>query len=201
MSETPMTKTIAKESIQQLFTEARTHHFWQDKPISEQTLRELYELMKWGPTSVNSAPARIVFVRSESEKARLYPALMGSNIEQVKSAPVTAIIAYNEKFYEDLPRLFPSYDARHFFTNDPKFSYDTAFRNSSLQGAYLIFAARALGLDACPMSGFDNAEVDRVFFSGTALKSNFICTLGYGDSSKLYPRGPRLAFEEVCTIV
>ena len=192
---------IPNESIELLFTKARSHRSWTERPVSQETLRELYEVMKWAPTSVNLAPARFVFVQTELAKEKLYPYLMDSNVEQVRSAPVTVIIAYDEKFYANAERLYPAYDTTDYFNNDPKISYDTAFRNSSLQGAYLIMAARALGLDTNPMSGFDNAGVDKAFFAGTDLKSNFLCTLGYGDDSKLFARGPRLSFDEVCQFI
>jgi 3-hydroxypropanoate dehydrogenase len=157
--------------------------------------------MKWGPTSVNSQPARVLFIRTRAEKERLAPALMGSNIEQVLAAPVTAIVAYDERFHDQVTRLFPPYDAKALFEGDAKLRYETAFRNSSLQGAYLILAARALGLDTCPMSGFDNAQVDKVFFGASTWRSNFVCTLGHGDQSKVAPRNPRLSFEEACRLL
>ncbi|MGE3262954.1 MAG: malonic semialdehyde reductase [Bacteriovoracia bacterium] len=194
-------KPIEKTALAQLFTEARTHHAWLPQDVSDELLRSLYDLTKWGPTSVNAAPMRILFVKSKAEKERLYPALGGSNVEQVKGAPVTAIVAYDEKFYDQLPKLFPAFDAKSMFVGNKSLSESTAFRNSSLQGAYLMLAARALGLDVGPMSGFDNAKVDETFFAGTSWKSNFICNIGYGDAAKLYPRGPRLEFEEVCRIV
>lgn len=184
-----------------IFTEARTHHAWLDRPVPEELLRKVYELARWGPTSLNSLPMRVVFLTSESARARLYPALMGSNIEQVRQAPVTAIVAYDERFYDELPRLFPAYDARSAFAADPELSQVTAFRNGTLQGAYFMLAARALGLDVGPMSGFDNRMVDQAYLAGTSWKSNFLCNLGYGDASKLYPRGPRLEFEQACRIL
>ena len=196
-----MNSKISADALKQVFTEARTHHNWTPQKVSEDILRELYEMTKWGPTSLNAAPMRILFLKSDEAKEKLYPALMGSNAPQVKEAPVTAIVAYDEKFYDFLPKLFPAFDARLMFINNPKGSYDTAFRNSSLQGAYLIMAARALGLDTGPMSGFDNAKVDETFFKENSWKSNFICTLGYGDHAKVYPRGPRLTFEEACKII
>ena len=192
---------IPNESIEQLFTKARSHRSWIERPVSQETLRELYEVTKWAPTSVNLAPARFVFVQTELAKEKLYPYLMDSNVEQVRSAPVTVIIAYDEKFYANAERLYPAYDTTDYFKNDPKISSDTAFRNSSLQGAYLIMAARALGLDTNSMSGFDNAGVDKAFFAGTDLRSNFLFTLGYGDDSKLFSRGPRLSFDEVCQFI
>jgi 3-hydroxypropanoate dehydrogenase len=197
-----MSNRMTDAALQQLFTEARSHHAWTERAVDDETLRELFELMKWGPTSVNSMPARIVFIRSAATKARLAPALMGSNREQVAAAPVVALVGYDENFHNNLKRLMPSHGeaAIAYFEGDAKMRLDTAFRNSSLQGAYLILAARALGLDTCPMSGFDNNLVDQSFFAGTSLRSNFLCTLGYGDHSKLWPRGPRLSFEEVCEL-
>ena len=192
---------LSPEALKQIFTEARTHHSWQNRPVSGVQLREIYELAKWAPTSVNANPMRVVFVKSAAEKEKLYPALMGSNPEQVKSAPVTAIIAFDEKFFDHLPKLMPAFDARPMFANNKELAEVTAFRNSSLQGAYLILAARALGLDICPMSGFNNVAVDEAFFKGTSWKSNFICNIGYGEDARLYPRGPRLTFEESCRIV
>jgi 3-hydroxypropanoate dehydrogenase len=195
-----MNTAISPESIQQLFTTARTHHVWQNKPVADELLREVYDLAKWGPTSCNCLPMRIVFVKSKAAKEKLFPALMGGNIEHVRSAPVTAIIAYDQKFYDELPTLFPAFDARSMFASNPALSEQTAFRNSSLQGAYFILAARALGLDTGPMSGFDNAKVDQAFFEKSSWKSNFLCNLGYGDPAKLHPRGPRLSFEQTCVI-
>jgi 3-hydroxypropanoate dehydrogenase len=194
------TAELPKESVAQLFTEARTHHAWLDKPVGEPLLRRLYDLAKWGPTSANSVPARFVFVQSPAAKEKLIPTLLGSNVAQVKAAPVTVIAAYDRNFYEHLPFLFPAFDAKSMFASNPALSQETALRNGSLQGAYLILAARALGLDAGPMSGFDNAKVDEAFFAGTAWRSNFLCNIGYGDASKLYPRGPRLSFEQACRI-
>jgi len=196
-----MTDAIAKESIQQLFTEARTHHGWLDKPVGDDLLHAIYEMAKWGPTSANCTPARLVFVKSQEAKAKLIPTLMGSNVAQVKAAPVTVIVAFDEKFYDHLPVLFPFMDLKPMYASDKALSEVTAMRNGSLQGAYFILAARALGLDAGPMSGFDNAKLDEAFFKGTSWKSNFICNIGYGDATKLYPRGPRLSFDEVCKIV
>ena len=195
-----MNTPISTTSIQQLFTDARTHHAWQDRDVADGLLHEIYDLAKWGPTSANSLPMRIVFVKSNSAKEKLMPALAGSNVEQVRAAPVTAIVAYDQKFYDQLPTLFPAFDARSLFASNPSLSEQTAFRNSSLQGAYFIFAARALGLDAGPMSGFDNAKVDQAFFVNSSWKSNFLCNIGYGDPAKLHPRGPRLSFDQACTI-
>src|SRR3984957_6091935 len=195
-----MNTPISISSIQQLFTEARTHHAWLDKPVADELLQEIYDLTKWGPTSANASPLRIVFIKSKSAKEKLLPAIVGPNVEQVLAASVTAIIAYDQKFYDQLPTLFPAYDMRPMFASNPSMSEQTAFRNSSLQGAYFILAARALGLDAGPMSGFDNAKVDQAFFEGTSWKSNFICNIGYGDAAKLHSRGPRLGFGETCVI-
>jgi len=193
---------IAAESLRQLFTEARSFSYWQPQDISEQTLREIYELMKFGPTSANSCPARIVFVRTESEKERLVACAAPGNVRKIKTAPVTAIIAFDEKFYDQLPKLSPHNPAvRDVFAANPSLAQETAFRNGSLEGAYFMLAARALGVDCGPMSGFDNDKVDRAFLAGTSWKSNFICALGFGDRSKLHPRAPRLSFEEACKIV
>jgi 3-hydroxypropanoate dehydrogenase len=195
-----MNTSISIMSIQQLFTAARTHHAWQDRDVADGLLHEIYDLAKWGPTSANSLPMRIVFVKSKSAKEKLMPALAGSNVQQVRAAPVTAIVAYDQKFYDQLPTLFPAFDARSLFASNPSLSEQTAFRNSSLQGAYLILAARALGLDTGPMSGFDNAKVDQAFFENSSWKSNFLCNIGYGDAAKLHPRGPRLGFDQACII-
>jgi 3-hydroxypropanoate dehydrogenase len=195
-----MSTPISIMSIQQLFTAARTHHAWQDKPVADGLLREIYDLTKWGPTSANCSPIRIIFVKSKSGKEKLLPAVTGSNVEQVQAAPVTALLAYDQKFYDHLPTLFPAFDARSYFVSNAPLSEQTAFRNGSLQGAYFILAARALGLDAGPMSGFDNAKVDEVFFENSSWKSNFLCNIGYGDAAKLQPRGPRLGFDQACLI-
>ena len=195
-----MNTPISISSIQQLFTAARTHHAWQDKPVADGLMREIYDLTKWGPTSANASPLRIVFVKSKSAKEKLLPAVAGPNVEQVRAAPLTAIIAYDQEFYDQLPTLFPAFDARSLFASNPSLSEQTAFRNRSLQGAYFILAARALGLDAGPMSGFDNAKVDQAFLEKTSWKSNFLCNIGYGDTARLQPRGPRLSFEQACVI-
>jgi 3-hydroxypropanoate dehydrogenase len=192
---------IIKEALQQIFMEARTHHKWLDTPVSDAQLHEIYNLAKWGPTSMNSLPMRIEFVKSPAAKEKLMPALHGSNVEQVKAAPVTAIIAYDEKFYDELPTLFPAFDAKPMFIGNAALSQRTAFQNGTLQGAYFIVAARALGFDVGPMAGFDNAKVDEAFFKGINWKSNFLCNVGHGDASKLYPRGPRLTFEQACKIL
>jgi 3-hydroxypropanoate dehydrogenase len=193
---------ISKEALDQIFFNARSHHAWLDRPVADEQLKRLYELLKHGPTSLNTSPARIVFIKSEAQRAKLLPALMGSNVDQVKAAPVTAIVAHDLEFYEKLSKLAPVVEnARSWFAGNTAVIESTAFRNGSLQGAYLIIAARALGLDVCPMSGFDNGKVDELFFKGTPCKSNFICTLGYGDAAKVKPRWPRLDFSEACRII
>ncbi len=188
-------------SLDTLFRTARTHNGWQEKKVSDDLLRQIYNLMKWAPTSANSSPARIVFIKSKSAKQRLLPALIPGNVEKTRTAPVTAILAQDHEFFEKLPQLFPHADARAWFAGNQALIDTTAFRNATLQGAYLILAARALGLDAGPMSGFDNAKVDAEFFSGTKIKSNFLINIGYGDASKLFPRGPRLTFDESARIL
>ena len=192
---------LDEHNLDILFRTARTHSVWQAKSVSDELLRQVYDLMKWAPTSANSSPARIVFVKSEAAKKRLLPAMIAGNEEKTRTAPVTAIIAQDHEFYEKLPRLFPHADARSWFVGNQALIDTTAFRNATLQGAYLILAARALGLDAGPMSGFDNAKVDQEFFAGTRIKSNFLINLGYGDATKLFPRSPRLSFEEAAQIL
>jgi len=196
-----MDHPISSETLGQVFHQARTHSAWLDKPVSDHHLRELYDLMKWGPTSANASPARILFLRTPEAKQRLKPALSPTNVDKTMQAPVTAILAYDLTFYEHLPKLFPNNPAaREWFANSPELAQITAFRNGSLQGGYFILAARALGLDCGPMSGFDNAKVDQEFFPSN-VKSNFLCNLGYGDPSKLFPRNPRLSFEEACELL
>jgi 3-hydroxypropanoate dehydrogenase len=196
---------LSDETLDQLFREARTHNAWLDRSVSDDVLRELYELMKWGPTSANLAPARIVFLRTKDAKERLRPALMGGNVEKTMSAPVTAIVAHDERFFANAARLFPHFpQIADMFANSPKMAEETAFRNGTLQGAYLILAARSLGLDAGPMSGFDNAKVDAEFLASGDTKgwrSNFLVNLGYGDPAKLFARSPRLPFDEVCRLL
>lgn len=182
----------------QLFTEARTQNGYLDSPVSDGTLRQLYDLMKWGPTSANCSPARIVFVKSTAAKAKLMAAMPPPNAEKVRQAPVTAVIGMDMAFFEKLPQLFPHAGAKAWFVGNPPMIDATAFRNSSLQGGYFIIAARALGLGCGPMSGFDAAKVNEAFFAGTTVKVNFVCSLGHGDASKVFPRSPRLAFEEAC---
>jgi nitroreductase len=195
------TRSLPEEALEQIFTSARTHSVWLPEPISDELLRQIYNLMKWGPTSANCSPARIVFAKSKEAKEKLLPCMAPGNLEKTKTAPVSAIIAQDMEFYEKLPKLFPHADARSWFAGNKPFIETTAFRNSSLQGAYFIIAARSLGLDCGPMSGFDNAKVDAAFFGGTSWKSNFICNLGYGDSSMVRPRSPRLDFNEACKIL
>ncbi|QDO98951.1 malonic semialdehyde reductase [Ferrovibrio terrae] len=188
-------------ALDTLFRTARTHNGWLDRPVTDDDLHRLYDLMKMAPTSANCSPARIVFVRSAEAKARLKPAMGPGNLEKTMAAPVTAIIGYDLQFAEHMPRLFPhNPDARNWF-NDPKVAEMVAFRNGSLQGAYFILAARAVGLDTGPMSGFDNARVDAEFFPGGRVRSNFLCNLGHGDSTKLFARSPRLEFAEACEVL
>ncbi len=210
-----MSTLLSEEGRDLLFRKARTHNEWLAKPVSDETLRQLYDLMKWGPTSANCCPARILFLRTPEAKKRLLPALAPGNVDKTMAAPVTAIIGYDIKFYELLPKLFPHADARAWFVDKPELAEVTARRNSSLQGAYFMIAARALGLDCGPMSGFDNAKVDHEFFPASAgqeefqleyfpdshVKSNFLCNLGYGDPTKLFPRSPRLDFDEACKLL
>lgn len=184
-----------------MFLEGRTHSVWLDKPVEDDLLHQAYDLAKMGPTSANSCPMRIAFVKSFEAKARLKSCLNEANVAKTMAAPVTAIIAYDLEFYEQLPKLFPHTDARGWFVGKAAYIQETAFRNGTLQGAYFMLAARALGLDCGPMSGFDNAAVDEAFFAGTPIRSNFLCNLGYGDSSKLFPRSTRLSFEEICKIL
>jgi 3-hydroxypropanoate dehydrogenase len=192
---------IDDRGLDLLFRQARTHNGWLARPVSDEVLLQIYELMKWAPTSANASPARIVFVKSEGAKQRLLPALAPGNVEKTMSAPVTAIVAHDLAFHEQLPKLFPHADARAWFAGNDPLIEATAFRNGSLQGAYLMLAARALGLDVGAMSGFDNALVDAEFFPEGAVKSNFLVNIGYGDRSKLYPRSPRLSFAEAARIV
>ncbi|HYL38946.1 MAG TPA: malonic semialdehyde reductase [Bryobacteraceae bacterium] len=194
-------RVLSSEALDIIFRKARTHISWLDKPVPDELLHQIYDLMKWGPTSANCCPARIVFLRTREAKERLRPALSANNVEKTMRAPVTAILGYDLKFFDQLPRLFPNNPAaREWFSDAPLLAETTAFRNASLQGGYFIVAARALGLDCGPMSGFDNAKVDQEFFP-PHMKSNFLCNLGYGDSAKLYPRNPRLDFEEACRLL
>ncbi|HYK17318.1 MAG TPA: malonic semialdehyde reductase [Bryobacteraceae bacterium] len=189
------------QALDTILRKARTHKAWLDKPVSDDVLRQLYDLMKWGPTSANCSPARILFLRTKEAKERLKPALMPLNVDKTMAAPVTAIVGYDLQFYDCLPKLFPQNPAfRDIFVNSAELAQLTAFRNGSLQGGYFIVAARSIGLDCGPMSGFDNAKVDAEFFPPT-VKSNFVCNLGYGDDSKLYPRNARLTFDEACKVL
>jgi len=207
---------IDQACLDTLFYKARTHSKWLDKPVSDHTLRQVYELLRWPPTSANSNPARFVFIRTKEGKERLRPALAPGNVEKTMTAPVTVIVAYDLLFFEKMPKLFPHSPAmRNHFAQNPQLVEVTARRNSSMQGAYLILAARAAGLDCGPMSGFDNMKVDEEFFKAGQecegcdqeffpeghVRSNFLCNLGYGDPSALHPRGPRLEFEEACLLL
>ncbi|MEQ6290125.1 malonic semialdehyde reductase [Vogesella sp. GCM10023246] len=197
-----MTTHITPAALAQLFTDARTHTHWQERKVSETTLHELFDLLKMAPTSANCSPARFVFVQSPEAKAKLKPCLSAGNVDKTMLAPVTVIVGMDMQFYEQLGKLFPhSPDARSWFAGNDAVIQSTAFRNSSLQGAYLIMAARALGLDCGPMSGFDNAAVDAAFFPDGTVKSNFLINLGYGEASKLHARAPRFAFDDACQIV
>jgi 3-hydroxypropanoate dehydrogenase len=208
--------TSSESCIDTLFRNARTHAAWLDKPVADETLHALYEALKWGPTSANASPARFIFIRTAKAKERLRPSLAPGNVAKTMSAPATVIIAYDLQFYEKLPKLFPHNPAmRDLYAANPALVEVTARRNSSLQGAYLMLAARGLGLDCGPMSGFDNAKLDEEFFAAGKecegcdqeffpvghVKSNFLCNLGYGDAAQLHPRSPRLAFNEACTLM
>jgi 3-hydroxypropanoate dehydrogenase len=191
---------INDEALDVIFRGARTHNAWQDRKISPALLMALYDLLRWGPTAVNASPLRLVFVVSPQAKAKLKPHLAAGNVEKTMAAPATAILGYDLDFARYLPKLFPhAPDAASWFA-DPEAARVTAIRNGTLQGGYFIIAARALGLDCGPMSGFDNAGVDREFFAGTQVKSNFLCNLGYGDPAGVHPRAPRLGFDEACRI-
>jgi 3-hydroxypropanoate dehydrogenase len=196
-----LTDKLPDASLDQLFRNARTRSSWRDEDVPDQLLHEVVDLLKPGPTSGNCSPARFLFVKSREAKERLEPFLSEGNRDKTMKAPVCAIIGYDLDFYEYLPKLFPHTNAKSWFEGKPKKIQDTAFRNGSLQGAYLILAARALGLDCGPMSGFDNDGVDQEFFAGTNVKSNFLCNLGYGDDAKLRPRSPRFAFDEMARIL
>ena len=211
-----MGEPLNDSALDTVFREARTYTKWQPKPVTDQTLRDLYDLLKWAPTSANAAPARFAFLRSREAKERLRPALAPKNVEKTMTAPVTVIVAYDLKFYEQLVKLFPQNPGiARLFESNAELVETTAKRNSSLQGAYLILAARALGLDCGPMSGFDNAKVDEAFFAAGKpcfgcdqeffpeghVKSNFLCNLGYGDPAELHPRLPRLSFTDACSLL
>jgi 3-hydroxypropanoate dehydrogenase len=193
---------LSSQDLDLIFRKARTHTVWLDKPVEDALLVQVYELARLGPTSANMCPMRIIFVKSREAKEKLKPALDAGNVDKTMKAPVTAIIGMDIRFYEKLSKLYPHADAKAWFKDLPENVLEyTALRNGPLQGAYLMLAARALGLDCGPMSGFDNAKVDEAFFAGTTVKSNFLCNLGYGDPSKLHPRSPRLSFEEACEVV
>jgi 3-hydroxypropanoate dehydrogenase len=196
-----MADRIDDRSLDIVFRAARTHSHWRDQPIPTELLQAVWDLAKLGPTSANCSPARIVFVVSAEAKEKLKPALIEGNVAKTMAAPATAIIGHDLTFYERLPELFPHTDAHSWFVGNDALIESTAFRNGTLQGAYFMLAARALGLDCGPMSGFDNATVDATFFAASPIRSNFLCNLGYGDPSQLHPRSPRLAFEDACLIV
>jgi 3-hydroxypropanoate dehydrogenase len=201
MTQTNGRRRVEGEALNALFLEARTHTAWQPRPVVEGLLREAYELARMGPTSANGSPARFVFLTSEVAKERLVPALMPGNVDKTRSAPVTVIIAQDMEFYEQLPKLSPAFDAKSWFVGNPGLVADTAARNSSLQGAYFIIAARAVGLDCGPMSGFDPDKVNAEFFPDGKWRANFLCNLGFGDAEKVFPRAPRLEFEEACCVL
>jgi 3-hydroxypropanoate dehydrogenase len=192
---------LSEEALKQIFRDARTHTAWLPKPVPVSLLKEAYDLARMGPTSANGSPARFVFLTTPEAKDRLVPALAPLNVDKTKAAPVTAIIAWDTEFHESLPKLFPHADMRSYFVGNPALIEETGFRNSSLQGAYFMIAARAVGLDCGPMSGFDATKVNAEFFPDGKWKANFLCNLGYGDKSKLYPRNPRLEFEEACRVL
>ena len=197
-----MSKVLNDEGWNLLFREARTHNTWLDVPVDDGLLRQAYDLAKMGPTSANMCPMRVVFVKSNEAKEMLKPALDAGNVDKTMRAPVTAIIGMDIHFYEKLPVLYPHADAKAWFKDLPENVLEyIALRNSSLQGAYFMLAARSLGLDCGPMSGFNNQKVDAAFFAGTTVKSNFLCNLGHGDPSKLHPRNPRLGFDEACKVL
>jgi len=196
-----MSDKIAESALDQLFRDARTHNGWTGEPVGEDLLRQLWDLVKMAPTSANCSPARLVFVTSDAAKEKLKPCLMDGNVAKTMAAPVTAIIGQDMEFYEKLPDLFPHTDARSWFAGNADLIAETAFRNSTLQGGYLIMAARALGLDCGPMSGFDTAKVDAAFFADTKVTANFLCNIGYGTEEGLFPRAPRLDFDDACRVV
>ena len=198
----PTHEPLSDAALRQLFIDARTHNAWQDRAVPDETLHRLADLVKFGPTAANTTPARFVFVKSPEAKAKLGPLMSDSNRAKTLAAPVTVIVGYDLEFYDKMIKLFPhNPDARNWFAGKPAVIQESAFRNSSLQGGYMILAARALGLDCGPMGGFDNAGVDAAFFPDGTIKSNFVCNLGYGDPAGVRPRAPRLDFEEFCSIV
>ena len=193
--------TLSEAELGLILTQARSHYAWTDKPVPDVVLHDIFDIMKMGPTSMNTCPVRIIFVKSAEGKEKLTKSLKPANVAKVTGAPMTAIIAYDLEFWTHLPKLFPHEDRRHFFEGKDAYIKDTAYRNSTLQGAYFMIAARALGLDVGALSGFDNAVVDEEFFNGTALKSNFLCNIGYADEAALFQRLPRFDFDDVCEIL
>ena len=192
---------LSDDGLDLIFREARTQNAWTDKPVGEVLLEAIYDLAKWGPTSANCSPMRVVFVVGKEAKERLRPCLIPGNADKTMAAPATAIVAYDTRFHEHLPKLFPHADAKSWFEGKPALIEETAFRNSTLQGAYLIIAARVLGLDCGPMSGFDAAKLNAEFFPDGRFKSNFLCNIGHGDPKGLFPRSPRFDFDDVCLIL
>jgi 3-hydroxypropanoate dehydrogenase len=194
-------KKVSAECLDQLFLKARTHWVWRPEPVPLELLKELYNVARFGPTSANSSPARFVFLTTPQAKERLRPALSPTNVEKTMTAPVTVIVAWDTEFHEKLPQLFPARDMRSIFAGNAALLHETAFRNGTLQGAYFMIAARGLGLDCGPMSGFDQSKVNAEFFPDGKWKANFLCNIGYGDPSKLFPRNPRLSFDEACRVL
>jgi len=194
-------KIINDEAFDIIFREARTHNGWEERAVTTTLIQAIYDLMKWGPTSANCSPARFIFITSEEGKARLKPHLLEGNVDKTMAAPCCVIIGNDLSFYEKLPELFPHTDAKSWFVGNDALFEETAMRNGTLQGAYLMVAARALGLDCGPMSGFDQAGVNEEFFAGTTVKANFICNIGYGTDENLFPRSPRLPFDDACKII
>ena len=199
--EAPALDGAATASSGQVLAQARTHYHWLPQPVGDETLRQVYHTLCMGPTSANCSPARFLFLRTAEAKQRLAPALSAGNVDKTLSAPVVAVVAHDPQFFEQLPKLFPHTDARSWFAGNEALATETAFRNGTLQGAYLIIAARLAGLDCGPMSGFDNRRVDEIFFAGSGWKSNFLVNLGHGDPAKLRPRSPRLDFDEACLLL
>jgi 3-hydroxypropanoate dehydrogenase len=194
-------KKVSAECLDQLFLKARTHWVWRPEPVPLELLKELYDVARFGPTSANSSPARFIFLTTPQAKERLRPALSPTNVEKTMTAPVTVIVAWDTEFHEKLPQLFPARDMRSMFAGNAALIHETAFRNGTLQGAYFMIAARGLGLDCGPMSGFDQSKVNAEFFPDGKWKANFLCNIGYGDPSKLFPRNPRLSFDEACRVL
>ncbi len=193
--------SLDQKALDLLFNNARTYNDWQDKAVSDEMLQQVYNLTKMGPSSANTQPLRVIYVKSDEAKAKLMPAIAPGNVDKVKNAPACAILGMDMEFYEHLPELFPHADAKSWFVGNDQLIEDTAMRNSSIQGGYFILAARALGLDTGALSGFDNAKVDELFFAGTKIKSNFLCNIGYGDEASVFPRSPRPEFDKFCSII